>query len=439
MHIFRVHALLGLACSKIDARSAVILRYRGGAAGAADEKESRATWQGPFRFPDGSAYYGETNDGRLCGQGEWRSAQDEYYIGGFKDDVFHGHGSHTDAAGNTYTGDFVDGLMHGAGTYRHADGRADVGGYINGADSGPGARWSPDRQQAWRLHDGQLVSQDAARDFDVEKDQISLAEAANVASALGAPVPPSVYEVSAQGLERQHSRLAARETVAVEMTPMDDRLAGTSVDGRTGFLVAHSASPVVPAEICDKVVAECEARAARLGGWTTKRHAYYPTTDVPLQRLPGSLEWFRSSLLPDVAWPFLSKAFGFALPDERAREDAELAFRVSDAFVVKYNASSGQRELKPHRDGSVFSFNIALNDLSEYEGGGTSFRALGGDELGAIRSPKGHLMAHSSALMHGGHPLVSGTRYILVVFVTMESKHAHWAASFNEHVASADV
>ena len=48
-------------------------------------------------------------------------------------------------------------------------------------------------------------------------------------------------------------------------------------------------------------------------------------------------------------------------------------------------------------------------------------------------------MAHSSALMHGGHPLVSGTRYILVVFVTMESKHAHWAASFNEHVASADV
>jgi len=133
------------------------------------------------------------------------------------------------------------------------------------------------------------------------------------------------------------------------------------------------------------------------------------------------------------------EAFGFALPDERAREDAELAFRVSDAFVVKYNASSGQRELKPHRDGSVFSFNIALNDLSEYEGGGTSFRALGGDELGAIRSPKGHLMAHSSALMHGGHPLVSGTRYILVVFVTMESKHAHWAASFNEHVASADV
>ena len=85
----------------------------------------------------------------------------------------------------------------------------------------------------------------------------------------------------------------------------------------------------------------------------------------------------------------------------------------------------------------MFSFNVALNDWDEYEGGGTSFRALGGE--GAIRSPKGHLMAHSSALMHGGHPLVSGTRYILVCFVTVEAEHADWAASFNEHVATADV
>eukprot|EP00959_Pyramimonas_sp_CCMP1952_P285415 5967677-Pyramimonas_sp.AAC.1 len=62
----------------------------------------------------------------------------------------------------------------------------------------------------------------------------------------------------------------------------------------------------------------------------------------------------------------------FALPDEKAG----VAFSVADAFVVKYNAAAGQRELKPHRDGSVFSFNVALNALSEYEGGGTFFRTL---------------------------------------------------------------
>jgi hypothetical protein len=40
-----------------------------------------------------------------------------------------------------------------------------------------------------------------------------------------------------------------------------------------------------------------------------------------------------------------------------------------DAFVVKYDAAAGQRELRPHRDGSVFSFNLALNPLDQYEGG----------------------------------------------------------------------
>jgi len=34
----------------------------------------------------------------------------------------------------------------------------------------------------------------------------------------------------------------------------------------------------------------------------------------------------------------------------------------------------------------------------------------------AIRSRRGHLLAHSSALLHGGHPTDEGMRYILVWF-----------------------
>jgi len=38
--------------------------------------------------------------------------------------------------------------------------------------------------------------------------------------------------------------------------------------------------------------------------------------------------------------------------------------------MVKYDAAAaGQRELKPHRHGSVFSLNLALNPLAQYEGG----------------------------------------------------------------------
>jgi hypothetical protein len=107
-------------------------------------------------------------------------------------------------------------------------------------------------------------------------------------------------------------------------------------------------------------------------------------------------------------------------------------------FIAQYNATAGQRLLLPHRDGSVFSFNVALNDDGEYDGGGTIFRQLGGGtsdacasalsgfetslassketvsaaEGGVVRSPKGHLLAHASALMHGGHAISSGCRYV---------------------------
>jgi hypothetical protein len=52
--------------------------------------------------------------------------------------------------------------------------------------------------------------------------------------------------------------------------------------------------------------------------------------------------------------------------------------------------------------------------------GGTYFRVLeemgGGDDgEGALRSEQGHLLAHSSALMHGGHPITSGVRCVTIL------------------------
>jgi len=180
---------------------------------------------------------------------------------------------------------------------------------------------------------------------------------------------------------------------------------------------------------------------------------------VPLQELPRALQWLREELLPELAWPLVARAFAHLLtgdhllphlepgdrdlePGDRDRSaggaraaDARAAIRVSEAFVVKYNASSGQRLLKPHRDGALFSFNLALNDLDEYEGGGTYFRSLeGSGTAAALRSPKGHLLAHSSALVHGGHPITSGVRYILVAFCTIDPAYSRWAYALSEHV-----
>ena len=73
-----------------------------------------------------------------------------------------------------------------------------------------------------------------------------------------------------------------------------------------------------------------------MGGWTTERHANYPTTDVPVQKLPQTFEWMKESLLPEIAFPFLATAFGAYLPKtSEGKIDPRTAFRVVDAFVVK--------------------------------------------------------------------------------------------------------
>jgi len=100
-------------------------------------------------------------------------------------------------------------------------------------------------------------------------------------------------------------------------------------------LVAHSSLPVVSSSACRDVIDECEARATKMGGWTTARHANFATTDVPLAELPKALAWFKDSVLPDVAYPFMDGAFSPVLPPGAAKN-----LRVVDAFVVKYNATA---------------------------------------------------------------------------------------------------
>ena len=173
-------------------------------------------------------------------------------------------------------------------------------------------------------------------------------------------------------------------------------------------LIHISAEALVRLDESEAVIAESEQWAHAAGGWTSKRHFNHPTTDIPLAELPATREWFNDWCLRE-GYPFLAASFGEALPNPRA-------LRVADAFVVKYNASGGQTSLSTHRDGSVLSFNIALNERCEYEGGGTWFAGI--DRAFAIE--KGHVLAHMSGMLHGGHPITSGTRYILVSFVVIQ-------------------
>jgi len=90
---------------------------------------------------------------------------------------------------------------------------------------------------------------------------------------------------------------------------------------------------------------------------------------------------------------------------------------VDDLFLVKYDAMSldGQPTLAPHRDGSLLSFSVALNDpMTAFNGGGTHFVGVN-----HVVRPKcvGDLVAHCGKLLHGGALVTAGKRFILVGFV----------------------
>ena len=75
--------------------------------------------------------------------------------------------------------------------------------------------------------------------------------------------------------------------------------------------------------------------------------------------------------------------------------------------------SRQQRYLPLHTDESTHSCTIALNSIDEYEGGGTYFASA--DET--IRPDMGHVLTFDGNTLHGGAPVLSGTRYILAVFM----------------------
>ena len=91
----------------------------------------------------------------------------------------------------------------------------------------------------------------------------------------------------------------------------------------------------------------------------------------------------------------------------------KLYFR--DLFFVKYTAE-GHSGLELHRDGSVVSFNILLNGLEDFDGGGTYVEA--DDEVYSIG--QGDCFVHSGKLRHGGQPITRGERLLLVAFVDVD-------------------
>lgn len=164
--------------------------------------------------------------------------------------------------------------------------------------------------------------------------------------------------------------------------------------------LTYKIMPCFTKDLCNSIIAEAESTQ-----WTTARHDLYPTTDIPVENLIKNKDQI-NEIIKSKVFPWIEDWFG--LPKE--------SMYMNDLFVVKYSAE-GQRKLTIHRDVSIVSFNVLLNEASEFEGGGTKFYYI--NKLVPIQ--KGEVLIHSGKLYHAGNEVTKGNRYIMVGFVGINS------------------
>ena len=137
----------------------------------------------------------------------------------------------------------------------------------------------------------------------------------------------------------------------------------------------------------------------RLIGTSTRQHATYPF----LSWLRRQVRWIRHGF-ERVLFPLVAST----MPTELGLSADSL--RIQDCFIVRYDGEEdvhdqrsndgrpGFSSLRPHEDESLVSLTIALNDMSEYEGGGL-FVASTGDLL---NGDAGTILCFAGGLVHGG-------------------------------------
>lgn len=155
--------------------------------------------------------------------------------------------------------------------------------------------------------------------------------------------------------------------------------------------------PLFTTEFCELLVDEAENKAL----WNNKRHDYYPTIDTLISTF-GYDEIYKK-VLREFVYP--AAIHRWYLEGDSWRN------MVSENFMVKYTTDT-QGHLDLHHDNAVISSVLTLND--EYTGGGTYFHNQNKTHKGEV----GHITIHPGQVTHrhGGAPVHSGQRYILVSF-----------------------
>jgi len=155
--------------------------------------------------------------------------------------------------------------------------------------------------------------------------------------------------------------------------------------------------PLFTEKFCDEIVALAEKNE-----WKTDRHTFYPTTDQTMESL-GMQEIYQR-VLEQFVYPIWIEFWELTGNSYKIMK--------GENFIVKYDTIN-QGSLNLHHDSSIITMNLRLND--EFKGGGTFLPKY---KLTIQPRQKGYVMCHPGSIthLHGGRPVIEGTRYILVTF-----------------------
>jgi len=174
--------------------------------------------------------------------------------------------------------------------------------------------------------------------------------------------------------------------------------------------------PLMSESECKAVLDEVNKyiQSEKKGVWGTVRRSLIPTTDCAVEDIPPLIPWLRR-LLASRIYPLIEACFP-KLADGTRLEATRL--RVHDAFIVRYDSSLGSIALPEHSDTSVVSVSLSLSseEDGDFAGGGLWLERIGL----AVPAPRGCATIFAGPLRHGGAPITSGVRMILVLFLYVE-------------------
>lgn len=155
--------------------------------------------------------------------------------------------------------------------------------------------------------------------------------------------------------------------------------------------------PLFTEEFCELLIDEAEQKAY----WQNKRHDFYPTVDTLISSF-GYDEIYKR-VLNDFVFP--------AAIHRWQLHGKDWPRMTSENFMIKYTTDT-QGHLDLHHDNAVISSVLTLN--KDFTGGGTYFFNQNETHVGDV----GHIAIHPGQVTHrhGGRPVHSGKRYILVSF-----------------------